>query len=92
MEETKQIIPPTVGRKVWYYPGGSQSQAAGDQPCSADVVYVHSDRMVNLGFRHHNGVANSATHIQLVQPGDPAPFGPFCCWMPYQISHAKAAK
>lgn len=79
------MIKPTVGRVVWYWPLGLKSKEAGDQPCSAQVAYVHGDRMINIGYLSHNGLACAATSVTLVQDGDEYPEqGGFCEWMPYQ--------
>ena len=79
------MIEPTIGRVVWYRPGGSMV----DQPCAAIVAYVHGPRLVNLAVFDHNGNATRATSVTLVQEGDSMPQGPFCEWMPYQIGQAK---
>lgn len=82
------MIKPTVGRVVWYWPVGPKSKEAGDQPCSAQVAYVHSDRSINIGFFDHHGHACAATSVPLVQEGDVYPSGPFAEWMPYQKGQA----
>lgn len=83
------MIKPSIGRAVWYYPDGKRQLDAGAQPCSAHVAYVHGDRMVNIGYLTHGGIALSMTSVVLVQEGDEIPDGPFCCWMPFQINAAK---
>ena len=108
MEEQK-IIQPTIGRKVWYWPTESDrgvNQYRGSfnrppmeafddsQPCDATVVYVHSDRLVNLRVTDHNGNTHVRTSVTLVQPGDPemsngSSYG-YATWMPYQVAQAKA--
>lgn len=82
------MIKPTIGRVVWYWPIGLKSKEAGDQPCSAQVAYVHNDRMINIGFFDHNGHACAETSVVLVQEGDEYPNGPFATWMPYQMGQA----
>ena len=83
------MIKPTVGRVVWYYPSGKSQLEAGTQPLSAQVAYVHGDRMINIGYLDHNGTASSKTSVTLVQEGDEIPEHGFCMWMPYQIGQAK---
>ena len=79
------MIEPTVGRVLWYRPGGSMT----DQPCAALVAFVHNSRMVNLTVFDHNGNQEGRTSIPLRQEEDSIPQGPFCEWMPYQIDQAK---
>lgn len=83
------IITPTVGRKVWYYPGGEQ-QLKHDQPNDATIARVHSDRLINIGYRDANGESGNASSVPLVQEGDEFPHGPFCMWMPFQQGQARA--
>lgn len=83
-----QVITPTIGRKLWYYPSDfdMSGQLSPDcvvscptmvsdqsQPCDANICYVHSDRLVNLSVVDHNGQLWSKTSVTLVQPGDPLP-------------------
>lgn len=80
------IIPPTVGRVVWYYEHGAAA------PQAAIVAYVHSDRCVNLGVFDPNGHVVGRTSVPLVQEGDAAPErGSYCRWMPYQLGQARKA-
>lgn len=95
------MIKPTVGRKVWYRPtafdksGPGGMHAALDQPLDATVVYVHSDRMVNLLVVDHMGRSFPKTSVQLLQEGDTPPAvtggGGYAEWMPYQQGQARAA-
>lgn len=80
------IITPTVGRVVWYWTDGETQIRAGEQPCAAQVAYVHSDTCINIGYIDHNGHTHNATSVRLVQDEpitDDMQF-PFCTWMPYQ--------
>lgn len=85
-----QVIEPTVGRVVWYYP------PRGDRwfrfaPLAALVCCVHGSRDVNLHVVDPEGnyVANPPQHVRLVQPGDEIPeHGGYCGWMPYQAKQA----
>lgn len=82
---------PSIGRVVWYYEHGQTQFQANEQPCSAQVAYVHSDVMINIGYLDHNGVAKAATSVRLLDAGENMPEGdqsPFCMWMPYQVQQA----
>lgn len=82
------MIKPTIGRVVWYYPGGKHG-AADTQPNPALVAYVHDDQHVNLAAFNANGAAYMVQGALLIQEGEPQPNFPFACWMPYQINQAK---
>lgn len=85
------MIKPTIGRVVWFYRAGLQQKSEGIQPMSAQIAYVHTDSMINIGYFDHNGMACAYTSVPLVQDGEAPPEGsfPFCEWMPYQIGQAK---
>jgi hypothetical protein len=99
-----KVISPTIGRRLWYYPSDYDRGARLDlpnqpesfiqasdttQPCDAGVVYVHSDRLVNLIVTDHNGYTHRRTSVTLVQPGDEKPGGgAYATWMPYQTQQA----
>jgi len=97
------IIKPTIGRRVWYWPSyfdrglmdhkPASVMTAGDesQPCDAGIAYVWGDRMVNLTVADQNGVMHARCSVTLVQDGDaPAPGGVgYAQWMPYQVGQAK---
>mgnify|MGYP003494857881 CR=1 FL=1 len=86
------MIPPTVGRVVWFYPKGHPSYA---QPLAAIVAHVWSDTCVNLAIFDANGrpMPEPPTSVLLVQPGSEAPSGGlYCSWMPFQVGQAKAQK
>lgn len=82
------MIQPVNGRVVWFYPSKAHKES-GAQPMAAQVAYVHSDRMVNVGYLDYNGVHQSATSVPLLQDDDAAPAGHFCEWMPYQKGQAQ---
>jgi hypothetical protein len=98
-EGNEMVTTPTVGRKVWYWPslydktGPGGMQAGQAQPLDATVVYVHSDRMVNLVVFDCNGNMHKRTSVTLRQPEDTVHEGsPYCEWMPYQVKqHEKKA-
>lgn len=82
MDPQKVVMPvmaPTVGRVVLYRP-----VLGMEQPFAATVSYVHSDRMINIGYLDADGVQHNATSVALVQPGDdmsvPMPSNGFCEW------------
>lgn len=79
------VISPTIGRMVWFWPVGNMAQ-----PYSAQVVYVHDDRKINIAYYDHNGHAACAQEVLLIQEGDERPISGFCEWMPYQVKQAAA--
>lgn len=83
------VIKPSIGRVVWFYPGGKVALDSGRQPCSAQVAFVHSDSMINVGYFDADGYAKNATSVRLVQAGEAPPEnGFFAMWMPYQQGQA----
>lgn len=91
MNTTTNIIKPTVGRIVWYWPSAATQKmcnlSCNDplQPMAAVISYVWHDRMVNLHVIDHAGMEGSITSVSLIQPGDDVPEGrDYCQWMPYQ--------
>ncbi|MES2415109.1 MAG: hypothetical protein V4614_14985 [Pseudomonadota bacterium] len=95
MPEDKVIVP-TVGRKVYFRPPANDV-AHGfhvynkDQPCDATVVYVHSERMVNVLIVDHMGNQHKRTSVPFNQPGDDASQhqSGYVEWMPFQVGQAK---
>ncbi len=98
------IIKPTVGRRVWYWPSNTdlgivdepiiteRMQAFdANQPCDAGIAYVWSDRMVNLTVADHNGNMHRRCSVVLVQPGDERPNSAHATWMPYQVGSRAGA-
>lgn len=92
------MIKPSIGRKVWYWPGPNLHSASGSihvrdrqQALDATVVYVHHDRCVNLHVIDHDGFIHTVHSAQLLQPEDPAPnpADPYAAWMPFQVGQAK---
>lgn len=82
------LIKPTTGRVVLFWPSAI-AYSEGEQPKSASVAYVHSDRLVNLGGFDHNVQPFAATSVTLLQEDDAPPeHGPFAMWMPYQLGQA----
>lgn len=93
------IIPPTIGRKVWFRPNGvnvignKMLQVFDDtQALDATVVCVADAQTVNLLVVDHAGVTHAAPNVMLVQAGiEPPPEGScYCEWMPYQVGQARS--
>lgn len=86
------LIKPTVGRKLWFKAGieDTKLRSLGDQPFSAEVVYVHNDREVNLVVFDHVGTPREFRRVRLVQEDDeiPGEGERACVWMPYQLGQA----
>jgi hypothetical protein len=88
------MIKPTIGRRVWFRVNEATAKARNitvfdDQPLDAGIVYVHSDRMVNLSVTDHFGVQHAVTSVDLIQDGDSTENrGMWCEWMPYQTGQA----
>jgi hypothetical protein len=86
------MIKPTIGRCVLYYPSiGQTSDVQHDPiiPFDAHVVYVHSDRCINVAGFDHDGNPFSATSVPLLQDDDPKPEGGrYVTWMDYQKGQA----
>lgn len=93
------IIKPTVGRKVWYRPFGTDRARLGvfdnKQPCDATITYVWNDRMVNIRVVGPSGAVEQFNSVTLLQEGDLPPDnienGGYAEWMVYQLKLAKLA-
>lgn len=90
------MIHPTIGRRVWFFPGHQPRIPVDaidpDQPMDAGIVFVHSDRMVNLDVCDHHGNHYGIQSVRLLQEGEDAPTSEeFAVWMPYQRAQAKQA-
>lgn len=87
-----KVIPPTVGRVVYYYRSEAERDGRRQRgPLAAVVTFVHSDRLVNLSVMTENGETFGATAVDFVQPDkadDPKPEYRYCEWMPFQVSQA----
>lgn len=90
------VIPPTIGRVVWFYPATNSAEAGfapppAGEPLAAVIAHVHGPAMVNLAVFDANGVAHSRTSVLLCQDGEALPErGRYCAWMPFQKGQAKA--
>lgn len=81
------MIPPTIGRKVWFFDPSSHDQREQD----ATIIDVQDDRSVSLFIINRGGTTSVRHSVYLVQEGDeptPVPNG-YATWMPYQIGQAK---
>jgi len=90
------VIKPTVGRVVLYVPLVSHCDEVYSivegREHAAQIAFVHSDRMVNIGVIDANGKHFNKTSVPLVQPEDPTPANTdYCKWMDYQIGQAAKA-
>lgn len=86
------MIKPTIARVVWLY-GARGVNLDLHQPFKADIAFIWSDRLINVGYLDHLGQNRSETSVVLLQDEDLKPEGrPFCVWMPYQIQVSQAKK
>lgn len=93
-----QLIQPTIGRRVWYWPSIDDIDHAYDpvlkqldkeQAFDAGIVFVHDDRRVNLSVKDHFGKSFARLNVPLIQEGDAIPSGGgYAAWMPYQKASA----
>lgn len=85
------MIPPSVGRVVWYHPAEFDRNVMtihDGQPLAATVAYVWSNTCVNLSVCDHNGTTHSRTSVILHQGDGESTHSPSCQWMPYQKGQA----
>ena len=84
-----QLIHPTPGRVVWYYPTPEDGIARlKGQPLAAIIAGVHSDRLVNLAVFDSYGNAQQRSYVKLAQPDEERPNFAHATWIPYQIGQA----
>jgi hypothetical protein len=83
------IIPPSVGRIVWFNPAPHDGLATlNGHPLAAIVAGVHNDRLVNLAVFDAYGNSQQRSNVQLVQPNEERPNHAHATWMPYQVGQA----
>jgi hypothetical protein len=86
-------ISPSPGRVVWFVLVSPMSGFAGSAGAvlPALVAHVHNDRLINIAVFDANGrpYPDGMQNVRLVQPGDDAPSGNYCTWMPYQVGQAR---
>lgn len=80
------MINPTVGRMVWA--GRPKDTLDPTQPETAQITYVHNERLVNVVGWNHKGHPFVLHKVTLLQDDDPKPEGDFVMWMPYQKGQA----
>lgn len=90
-------IKPTIGRKVWYWcPATSGIGGVLDttQAFDATIIFVHSEKLVNLIVTDHEGETSCEQNVELLDPGMSDHHGgdTYATWMPFQVGQAKAAK
>lgn len=87
-------ITPTIGRRIHFFAGPDAQlpgnfQRNGDGGFDAGIVYVWSEKLVNLDVCDHNGTHHPFTSVEILGPGDPKPSAGFWAeWMGYQIGQA----
>jgi len=80
--KSEPVIKPTIGRVVLYNDGKS------DQPCAAQIAYVHNDSCINISYIDQFGNSLKALNVKLNDTQD-TPLVGECGWMPYQMEQAK---
>lgn len=90
------LIPPTIGRVVWYYPSATTDTPAfarhadGGGPYAAVIAHVWNDHEVNLAVFDADGTPWSRPLVALIHDDNAATDAEFCMWMPFQKGQAKA--
>jgi hypothetical protein len=79
------MIEPTVGRVVWYW---DRAGFRHQQPQSAQIAYVHSDVMVNLGVMSPAGEVHGVQDVAFWDGEGKRPPYAHWEWMPYQKGQA----
>lgn len=82
---------PTVGRKVWYFPGPGDEMMHRNlsDPLDATIIAVHNDVIINAFIIDASGFSHVRHSVELLDPADPTiPNNGHCEWMPYQIGQA----
>ncbi len=90
-----QVISPSVGRIVWFYPAPHDGIGQiGSQPLAAIVAGVHNDRLINLAVFDAYGNTQQRSNVTLLQPEDAnrPDGGAYATWIPYQIGQAAKAE
>jgi hypothetical protein len=84
------MIPPTVGRVVWFWPTSATNAkgSEGAQPLAATITYVHNDTCVNLTVHDRDGETYGLKAALLWHGEGESPDHPHAEWMPYQKGQA----
>lgn len=103
MPQNQNVILPTIGRKIWFFPVMDPSHPNhqayfsrfDDQPLDATVIYVYQQQpdqkyqLLNLSVIDHAGLVTGQQRVPLVQPGDDIPTDEaYVTWMPYQVAQS----
>lgn len=87
------MITPTVGRVVYFYVKESKYDFGhcfiAGKPHTALIVYVHSDKLINVTAFDTNGKQYPFTSVELVQDGGQSSGEFWCEWMPFQKGQAQ---
>src|SRR5260370_9380362 len=83
-----EMIAPTIGRVMWYWPVKEKRQGL---PMAAIVTWVWDENMVNLVVFDSNGNSSGTTSVPIVQDSSPSTAGhsPYVELIPYQKGQAK---
>lgn len=102
------VIPPTTGRRVLLFLGGTEGVLDASKPFDAGIAYVWSEgkanegdplapaSLINVGYCDHAGIAKSATSVRLYDrpqnANDKHGGEAYAVWMPYQFEQAMRAQ
>lgn len=103
---TEPVVKPTVGRRLWYWPGFEDRNALAPmhpvdhpngvpQPFDAGVLFVWSDTAVNLQITDHHGGIWFREKVRILTPGEDHNESDalgVAQWMPYQAKQAEKDK
>lgn len=93
------LIKPTIGRRIWYWPGTKDLAFLGPamhaidraQPFDAGVIFVWSDSCVNLQVTDHAGGIWFREKVRILQEGESdstLDSAGVAQWMHYQVGQA----
>ncbi len=81
------LIKPTVGRSLHYWPHVFERTHMHAQPFVAFITHVHSDMAINIAYFNEVGVLHTSVFCTLAQDRGAMPGE--CSWMAYQIGQAR---
>jgi len=87
-------IKPTVGRKVWFFPGTGPigNFKLSEQPMDATIIHVWGDTCVNLFVVDHKGGKHFVSSAYLNSNPESRPTYGCWEWMPYRVGQAAKAE
>lgn len=90
-------IDPTVGRILWFTPNQQEEKGFRldpNQPCTAQITYVHPDGTVNAVVWTHECIPCNMFKLRVLQDGEPTPpkTERYLAWMPYQKGQAAKSR